>query len=170
MHSRRRMTLLILSVIAITSASVILINSYFASKTFIQMSIQQTPTLTVDIRGEVAEPGFYELQLGYEINDAIAAAGGYTDLAATDAISTNADAKNRTFIYVPSISQSPQRININTAEIWLLDALPGIGETLAGRIVDYRNEYGPYMSADELTYVSGIGESTLAKIKGKITI
>ena len=56
-------------------------------------------------------------------------------------------------------------VNINTASKKELDALPGIGETLAQRIIDYRSANGPFSTVDELTKVKGIGAKTLEKLK-----
>ena len=53
---------------------------------------------------------------------------------------------------------------------WLLEALPGIGETRAQAIVDYRNENGPFKRIEDLLQVKGIGEGTLDKIKDYITV
>ena len=61
-------------------------------------------------------------------------------------------------------------VNINSASARDLDALPGIGEVLAQRIIDYRNANGPFQSVDDLIKVKGIGEKTLAKIKPYATV
>ena len=61
-------------------------------------------------------------------------------------------------------------VNINTASKKELDALPGIGEKLAQRIIDYRSANGPFQSVDDLIKVKGIGEKTLEKIKPYATV
>ena len=61
-------------------------------------------------------------------------------------------------------------VNINTASRRELEALPGIGEVLAQRIIDYRNANGPFHSVDDLVKVKGIGEKTLEKIKPYATV
>jgi competence protein ComEA len=61
-------------------------------------------------------------------------------------------------------------VNINTASKKELDALPGIGEVLAQRIIDYRSANGPFSTVDELTKVKGIGVKTLEKLKPYATV
>lgn len=61
-------------------------------------------------------------------------------------------------------------VNINTATVEELDSLPGIGPVLAQRIIDYREENGPFETISELTMVSGIGISTLEELMDYITV
>ena len=61
-------------------------------------------------------------------------------------------------------------ININTASVNLLDSLPGIGPTIAQRIVDYRQANGSFETKEELMNVSGIGKEKLNAIYDLITV
>lgn len=61
-------------------------------------------------------------------------------------------------------------LDLNTATAEELAALPGIGETLAARILEYRADNGPFESVEELTDVSGIGEGKLAGLEGWVTV
>ncbi len=55
-------------------------------------------------------------------------------------------------------------VDLNTATEEELMLLPGIGETLAGRIVEYRQEHGPFSSVDDLLAIPGIGEGVVDRI------
>lgn len=61
-------------------------------------------------------------------------------------------------------------IDINTASAAELEAIPGIGPVLAGRIIEYRTSYGNFESVDDLVNVSGIGEKTLEKMRPHVTV
>lgn len=61
-------------------------------------------------------------------------------------------------------------ININTAGIEELETLPGIGEVLSQRIIEYRIANGPFETIDELDEVKGIGEKTLENIRPCIVL
>lgn len=67
-------------------------------------------------------------------------------------------------------TEGEERVNINTAPRWALMSLPGVGEVLADRIVAYRTENGPFLAAEELMNVQGIGESLFDAISGLITV
>jgi competence protein ComEA len=113
------------------------------------------------IDGAVANPGIYPWQEGDTLQTLLMDAG----------IESHADLSHIE-IYVPQAGEiaSIQKIDINRAEPWLLEALPGIGEVLAQRIVDYRSENGPFRTIEDLLKVSGIGSATLENIRDFITV
>jgi len=61
-------------------------------------------------------------------------------------------------------------ININTAPVAELEALPGIGTRTAERIVDYRQKNGPFKKIEELMNVPGIGEKNFLKLRSQISV
>lgn len=67
-------------------------------------------------------------------------------------------------------SGTVRKVNINTATVAELMTIPGIGEVLAQRIVDYRTEHGIFASVNDLCNVRGIGEKTLESIIDYITV
>jgi len=113
------------------------------------------------IGGAVANPGIYPLKEGDTLQMLLSDA----------AVEPDADLSNME-LYIPreSEEQPHQKIDINRAEPWLLEALPGIGEVLAQRIVDYRSENGHFRRIEDLLKVSGIGEATFENIKNFITV
>ena len=112
--------------------------------------------------GAVNNPGLYPLIAGDEIGDTIQAAGGTFD---------NADL-SQLKLYIPEAGEEeqPQKIDINRAEVWLLKALPGIGEAKAQAIVDHRRQMGPFRNIKELTKVEGIGATIYEQIEELVTI
>lgn len=73
-------------------------------------------------------------------------------------------------LLIPAFSVAAALVNINTADAALLDTLPGIGPTLAGRIIDYRAAHGPFAAISDIQNVSGIGPSTYANLAPLITV
>ena len=65
----------------------------------------------------------------------------------------------------PEETQGEFRININTADVTELTLLPGIGESRAMDIIEYRNEYGKFTQPEDILKIPGIGEATLEKLK-----
>ena len=69
-----------------------------------------------------------------------------------------------------SVSQGTDKVNINTADIYELMRLEGIGEVYAQRIIDYRTANGPFTSIEDIKNVTGIGEKRFEAIKDSITV
>ena len=151
-------------VIAIIVGGVMLAIKHSRSQP-VEIALSQTtppePSGEVYISGAVANPGIYSLKE----DDTIQA------LLSDTGVEPNADLSHIK-IYIPreGEKQSPQKIDINRAEAWLLEALPSIGETRAQAIVDHRNENGPFKRIEDLLRVKGIGEGTFNKIKDYITV
>ena len=61
-------------------------------------------------------------------------------------------------------------MNINTASVKELDALPGIGAKTAALIVEYRQKNGPFKKVEELMNVRGVGEKSFLKLKPQLTV
>ncbi|MGB2800349.1 MAG: ComEA family DNA-binding protein [Dehalococcoidia bacterium] len=127
--------------------------------------------VTVCVLGEVESPGIYVLDdCSLCIQDAVDAAGGFTQYADEEALNPTAPLNNGDLIYVARLGDVPQRVNLNTAGAWLLEALPGIGPTLAGRVVEYRSQNGPFKNAEELMMVEGIGQAKYDGLKDLVTL
>ncbi|TET56466.1 MAG: ComEA family DNA-binding protein [Dehalococcoidia bacterium] len=113
------------------------------------------------IVGAVANPGIYPLREGDTIRALLLDAG----------VESDADL-SQIKIHIPRKGEGDQaqRIDINRAESWLLEALPGIGEVRAQAIIGYRSEHGPFGRIEDLLEVSGIGPATFERIKDYITV
>ena len=70
----------------------------------------------------------------------------------------------------PQAAAPGEKVNINTAGVDELVALPGIGRAYAERIVEYRQKNGPFKKVEDLMNVSGVGEKSFLKMKPLITV
>jgi competence protein ComEA len=151
----------------------------------------QFPTATsgplrVDVSGEVLQPAVVELPPGSIVQDAITAAGGFTEAADRDMINLAQPLADGIRVHVPAQGEAAPPpaagggvvdlpaagalININTAGEPELEELPGIGPVTAASIVAYRQANGPFVAIEDITLVSGIGEGKFAQIKDLITV
>ncbi|PVV84034.1 helix-hairpin-helix domain-containing protein [Dehalogenimonas alkenigignens] len=118
---------------------------------------QPPPFASVAIEGSVTLPGVYPLKAGDTIENLLQAAGG-------------ASGGSVIKLVVSGSVPAPQKVNLNTAEPWLLTALPGIGDSKAAAIVAYRTEHGPFVNIMELVKVPGFGQATFDSLKDLITV
>ena len=170
-HHKYRLIIVILLLSIVAGSSIFLIVRYSQVTRPMEISLAtHTNPITIDIRGEVVNPGFYQLYWGDCLSDAIDAAGGFTTHAAISNLPLSSFLEHNDYIFVPSVHNSPQRVNINTAEKWLLEALPGIGKTRADNIIAYRSINGPFQNIKEIINVPNIGEGIFSNIKDLITI
>jgi competence protein ComEA len=107
------------------------------------------------------------------VDAAIQAAGGFIPGAEKDQINLASLLIDGQQIDVPGAISTNHinagRVNINTASVLELDALPGIGPTTAQAIVDYRNQNGPFQFIQDIQKVPGVGPTTYAGIQDYIT-
>lgn len=146
-------------------------------------------TIRVHVQGLVKRPGLYRLVPGARRADAIQAAGGVLPGAQLEGLSLASALSDGDSVVVPKlgaaapgVSPSPPRgrrparnqraplsasapVNLNTATVAQLDALPGIGPSIANDIIGYRSQHGRFRSLDELREVAGIGEARLRRLK-----
>ena len=162
---KRKLTITILMTAAIITGS-ILADSGCDSTQPIEIAIHKTTATgqitRIYIGGAVNNPGFYPLADGDSLEPLIQAAGGTIDGADLSRVELN--------IAQAEEEETPQKIDINRAAVWLLEALPGIGEVKAQAIIDYRDQNGPFNNINELLKVKGIWESTLEEIEDLITV
>ena len=148
--------------------------------------------LLVHVVGEVAEPGLVTLPEGARVADAVEAAGGVTrkaDLTAVNLARTVVDGEQlhvpqpgEPVVGVPAPPGSGGRgspggpalaggtVDINAADVVAMEALPGVGPSIAQAIVEWREANGPFASVDELDDVPGIGPATLDEIRGSARV
>lgn len=140
---------------------------------------EQENKIKVYVTGAVNNAGVVELNEGSRIQDAINLAGGVRDDANLEEVNLAYCLEDGQKLYIPNINEKEVeylstengdkviegyknsdtlKVNINTGGVEELKKLPGVGESLAQKIIDYRNENGKFKTVDDLKNVSGIGE------------
>lgn len=123
----------------------------------------------VHVCGAVSIPGVYELPEGSRIYEALDLAGGFDEQADRDAVNLVEILADGQQVRIPFIGEDEtedgkELIDINRADVSLLCEIPGIGESRAQAILDYREEHGNFQSVEELMQVPGIKEGIYARI------
>lgn len=145
--------------------------------------------LCVHVSGAVRRPGLYELKSGSRVSEALSKAGGVREGADMENVNLAQKVKDGQKITVmvtvpaPVAGKAPNpdgrpeaggarpgTVNINTADREQLETLPGIGPSLAERIIEYRESNGSFSSIEELDSVEGIGPSKLETLQDLVTL
>jgi competence protein ComEA len=144
---------------------------------------QPTPVveLTVHVTGKVRRPGVITLPGGSRVTDAVQAAGGVRKGAALGPLNLARKVIDGEQIVVgspgPGVVAAPAPVDpatavivLNTATPEQLEELPGVGEVLARRIVEYRDKNGGFRDVEQLREVSGIGDRKYAEMREKVRV
>jgi competence protein ComEA len=139
-------------------------------------SAQVRGEIYVHVAGEVKSPGLYVLSVGSRVEDAIELAGGLTKSAFEQSVNLARMVSDGEQIVVLSKSQvsgsgnASEFISLNNATLEQLESLPGVGPSLAARIIEHRKAIGSFSDLSQLRDVSGIGEKLYAKISPRLTL
>lgn len=121
-----------------------------------------------EIKGEIVNPGVYDIQKDETLEDLINKAGGLTENADMSSLSLQKNIIHEDVIVIPE-SNIEKKISLNSATLEELMTLQGIGESKATKIIEYRNNQ-TFHSIDEIMNVKGIGEKIFNKIKDQICL
>ncbi|MEU8073304.1 ComEA family DNA-binding protein [Micromonospora sp. NPDC049151] len=147
--------------------------------------------VVVALAGKVRRPGLVRLPAGARVADAIEAAGGALPGVDTALLNPARKVTDGELILVgvtappgqaapgpaaggggapggPAAPAGP--VNLNTATLAQLDALPGVGPVLAQRILDHRDRNGGFRSVSDLRQVDGIGDARYEQLKELVTV
>ncbi|MEW1819732.1 helix-hairpin-helix domain-containing protein [Arthrobacter sp. NPDC080031] len=150
--------------------------------------------LTVHVAGAVKSPGIVRVPAGARVFDAIAAAGGADPAAHLDSLNLAAVVQDAAKIHVPRTGEAAPsqpvgpaggaptaggtgagtsasgKVNLNTATAEELDTLPKVGPVLAKRIVEWRQQHGPFASVEDLDAVDGVGPKLMESLLPLVTV
>lgn len=179
-----------------TSSAAVAVQSPVPIRALVRRS--PAPAIVVYVAGAVRRPGLYTLRAGARANDALRLAGGFSAGADATAVNLAELIEDGEELRVPKIGdgipaprvrartakhRSTRRrkrsaahsapihtVNLNASGAQALAALPGIGDVLAERIVEYRRVNGPFASLDELADVAGLTQRRIDAIAPYVTI
>ena len=133
---------------------------------------ENSEIIYVELKGKVSFPGIYEINNSKYLYEIIEMAGGLLD---------SADVENINLVQLINVScsitipekvkiEKPALININYASLEQLITLPGIGQVLAEKIIEYRKTKGLFLTIEQIKEIPGIKDSVFNQIKDRITI
>ena len=159
-----------------------------------RVELRPAPTLEpfrVHVAGAGGRPGGYDLPENSRVMDAVEAAGGFVVEADKNALNLAGFVEDGERLDVPYVAgyepdeeqgfvvisegtpaslSGDELVDINNASLDELDSLPGIGPTIAQRIIDYRDDNGPFARIEDIVNVPGIGSATFEEIQDLIMV
>lgn len=153
--------------------------------------VEEKEYIKIHITGQVRTSGIIELEYGSRISDAIEKAGGLTEFASLKNVNLAYKLEDGQKLYIPTteedvesvlmengeniiketnVSEKSKVININKANEVQLEEIPGVGPSMASKIVNYRNENGEFKSIEDLKNISGIGEKKFETMREYICV
>ncbi len=189
---QERIVFIILSSILVFSTGFLFYKTWTVSLPNKVSNENRPENYIIQIAGEVLKPGVYQVEEGTRLYQLIELAGGVSPQADISSLNLAAPVHDGLRINIPAqnsnqgqlensqlsfIGQRPLSeetdsnlvVQINTASLEELKRLPGIGDVIAQRIIEYRKTYGPFQSVEELINVKGIGTKKLQDIKESIS-
>ena len=163
-----------------------------AETTILPQEVEDKTTIStviyVDVKGEVHNPGVYQMKAENRVKDLIEAAGGFTPLADDQKLNLAQLLEDQMVIVVPKkgeevnseLAQAPTsqkkevgkegKVNINTATVEELKTLKGIGGKKAEAIIEYRKQNGSFKNKEELMKVRGIGKKLYESFQERVIV
>ena len=169
---------------AVNSKNTAETTDFTTDSTINKTEISPIKQIIVDISGEVYEPKIVTLPEGSRVYQAVELAGGLKKTADREQINQAAIISDGEKIFVPKIGANLQSsvtkgvkgqiniksnlININTADLQLLDEIQGVGPVTAENIILFRETNGKFKTVEDIKNVDGIGDKTYEKLKTQI--
>lgn len=159
-----------------------------SSETKERQEEEKEPTIfAVHICGAVQNPGVYQVEEGTRMFQVLEMAGGFLDTADQEYLNLALQVEDGMQLRVPTMEETKEvnylsletsvqqsgaegKIDLNKADETQLCTLPGIGESRARSIIQYRTEHGKFQRPEDIMKVSGIKEAAYEKIKDFIVV
>ena len=181
-YNRILLIIVALITVPLTLVTLFKLNSISSGEGFVlsREDADNKSPLKAEIKGAVNNAGVYELQSGQTVNDLILLAGGFSQNADLERIESTINKAEQVYngssIVIPELTIANTSdltgdiadigiVDINTASQAEIEDLPGIGPSIALKIIEGR----PYGSIEDIKNVKGVGDALYEKIKDKIS-